>query len=252
VKRLVPLLLILAIVVTVPIALHAQAPRRFKNLKVFPKDTPRDSLLHAMHGYTDALGVRCQYCHVTRKGSTGRDSLDFASDEKKMKDKARFMIRMVRDLNSRTLAKLPDRSRPPVPVSCVTCHRGSALPKTIDMVVAAAIDSGGVEVGVRRYRQLREGTMEQGRFDFSEAPVNELAHSLAARGRVPEAIALLEMNAEFHPKSADIDVEFGDIYREHREREKAVEHYRKALEKEPDHPVARRRLDELTGEKSHP
>src|SRR5881628_3717120 len=110
------LLLVLA-VAAVPAVLEAQAPHGFKNLKVFPKDTPRDSLLDAMRGYTRALGVHCEYCHATVATSSGRDSVDFASDSKKMKEKARFMMHMVHEINE-DVAKIPDRSTPAVAVSC--------------------------------------------------------------------------------------------------------------------------------------
>ena len=39
-------------------------PRPPENLKFFPKDTPRDTLLNIMRGFTYALGVNCAFCHV--------------------------------------------------------------------------------------------------------------------------------------------------------------------------------------------
>jgi lipopolysaccharide biosynthesis regulator YciM len=104
-----------------------------------------------------------------------------------------------------------------------------------------------VQAGVQRYRELRQETMERGRYDFGETPINELAGRLAASGKTDEAITLLQMNQEFHPASAAIDVQLGDIYRLRGERDRALTYYRTALEKQPDNPVARRRLQEMTG-----
>lgn len=244
-RVLLPLLLALA---AAPAAAGAQVPEHFQNLKVLPKDIPRDTLLQIMRAFSQGLGVRCTYCHVAPAGSTSMEDVNFASDDKVTKQQARVMIQMVRDVNTKYLTELPDRNDPPVRVVCATCHRGVPVPRTIDAVVAAAIDSGGVEAGVRRYRQLRQETMERGSYDFGEAPLNDLARRLAAQGKTAEAATLLEMNSEFHPSSAAVDVQLGDVYRARGERDKALVRYRMALEKQPNNPMARRRIEELTGQ----
>ncbi|HEX8692618.1 MAG TPA: c-type cytochrome [Longimicrobium sp.] len=229
--------------------LRAQVPeQRPQNLKVLPRDIPRDSLIQIMRGISMSLGVRCQYCHVQRQpGPDGRESFDFASDDKPEKEKARFMMRMTRDLNTQTLAQLPDRRNPPVPVGCVTCHRGLPVPTTLDRVLMTALDSGGAPAAVARYRQLRQEQALSGRYDFGEWTVNELARRLAATGKAAEAAALLEMNSEFYPNSASIDVQLAEAYRALGQRDRAIARYRMALEKQPNNQQARRRLDELTG-----
>src|SRR5579875_2431196 len=82
-----------------PTAARAQGqgpgPQKFQNLQFFPKDIPRDTLLMIMRGFTDALGVRCQYCHVSEAGANGQERFNFASDDKETKKKARFMLHMV-------------------------------------------------------------------------------------------------------------------------------------------------------------
>lgn len=249
--RRASLLLLLALAAA-PAAARAQVPEHFENLKVLPKDIPRDSLLQVMRGFSQALGVRCTFCHVAPEGSTSMENVNFRSDDKVTKRQARFMMQMVRDLNTRVLTRLPDRSDPPVRVACVTCHRGAPVPRTIDAVLAQAIDSAGVESAVKRYRQLRQETMERGSYDFSENPVNDLARRLAAQGKTAEAAALLEMNSELHPASAAIDVQLGDVYRARGERDKAAVRYRMALEKQPNNQMARRRLDELNAPPARP
>lgn len=225
----------------------AQIPERFENLQVLPKDIPRDSLVQIMRGFAMSLGVRCQYCHVQRQGADGRESFDFKADDKEPKEKARFMMRMTRDLNTQVLPRVPHRHDPPVGVGCVTCHRGLPIPTTLDRVLATALDSGGAPAAIARYRQLRQETMASGRYDFSENSVNELARRLAAQGKTAEAAALLEMNAEFYPQSGQIDFQLGEVYRARGERDKALVRYRMAQQKEPNNPQIRRRIDELTG-----
>jgi hypothetical protein len=222
-------------------------PEHFENLQVLPKDIPRDSLLQIMRGFAMSLGVRCQYCHVQRAGADGRETFDFKSDDKVPKEKARFMMRMVHNLNAEVLPRVPHRRDPPVGVGCVTCHRGLPVPTTLDRVLAAALDSGGAPAAIARYRQLRTETMASGRYDFSEGSVSELARRLATQGKTAEAAALLEMNAEFYPASAGIDLQLGDVYRTRGERDKALVRYRMAQEKDPNNPQIRRRIDELSG-----
>src|SRR5215210_8043623 len=103
----------------------AQIPATFSNLQVFPKDIPRGELVSAMRGITNGLGVRCTYCHVGPDDLTG---MNFATDEKRTKQVARTMLRMVRSINTDFVATIPAGETPRQPVTCITCHRKSAIP----------------------------------------------------------------------------------------------------------------------------
>src|SRR5262245_28770953 len=108
----------------------AQQREEFKNLKVLPKDIKPEELRAMMGGCTRALGVRCVYCHVGEEGKLKPQ--DFALDDKPTKRKAREMLRMVKAINETYLAGLESRSKPPVGVQCVTCHRGAATPRMLE------------------------------------------------------------------------------------------------------------------------
>ncbi len=82
-----------------------------KNLKILPADV---NIQQTMGAFRTALGVQCTYCHVQG---------DFASDENPKKSMARNMLRIAADIN----AAFPDGKRH---VTCYTCHRGEAKPKT--------------------------------------------------------------------------------------------------------------------------
>jgi photosynthetic reaction center cytochrome c subunit len=58
--------------------------------------------------------VQCVYCHVAG---------NYASDENPKKDEARKMISKAQKING----EFPDKK---MHVSCYTCHRGEAQPKT--------------------------------------------------------------------------------------------------------------------------
>ena len=217
----------------------------YENLKFFSKDLPRDSLLSIMRGFTYALGVNCAYCHVEEPPAQpgGRPRMRPPLDDKVEKLKARFMLAMVDTLNRVTLAAIPQRHAG-VTVNCVTCHRGSPIPGTIDVVLADAVDKLGPDSAVARYRKLRETAMS-GRYDFTEGPVTGLARSLSDRGKADAAVALLTMNQEFNPNSAQIDVVFGNVYEKSGDKDKAIAKYQAALQKQPNNPQARARLTAL-------
>jgi tetratricopeptide (TPR) repeat protein len=217
----------------------------YENLKFFSKDLPRDSLLTIMRGFTYALGVNCAYCHVEEPAAQpgGRPRLRPPLDDKVEKQKARFMLGMVDTLNKVTLAAIPQRHAG-VSINCVTCHRGSPIPGTIDVVLAEANDKFGPDSAVARYRKLRENAMN-GRYDFTEGPVNGLARSMADRGKTDVAVALLTMNQEFNPNSATVDILFGNVYEKAGDKDKAIAKYQAALQKQPNNPQARQRLTAL-------
>jgi hypothetical protein len=82
-----------------------------KNLKILPADV---NIQQVMGAFRTALGVQCVYCHVQG---------DFSSDDNPRKNIARNMLRIADDIN----ATFPDGKRH---VTCYTCHRGEAKPKT--------------------------------------------------------------------------------------------------------------------------
>ena len=106
------------------IAGHEQEPAAqvFKNIQLdLFKRTPAARLLLIMNmGYSRALGVTCEHCHV-------KD--DFSKDEKRPKRAAREMAVMHFSINQQ-LAKMQNLEPNPQGhfINCSTCHRGSIKP----------------------------------------------------------------------------------------------------------------------------
>lgn len=99
------------------------------NLKVLPRDTSPDQLMKIMRGYSDQLGVHCNFCHVINEQTKHPD---FASDEKPEKNTARTMMLMNREINEKYMAQIhdPDAAPDQKTVTCGTCHRGHSMPIT--------------------------------------------------------------------------------------------------------------------------
>ena len=83
------------------------------NLKILKVNTGAE-VGQIMRTFTVGLGVQCAYCHI--QGNN-------ASDENPKKEVARSMIRLTQDIN----AKVGEGK---LRVTCYTCHRGEAEPKT--------------------------------------------------------------------------------------------------------------------------
>jgi tetratricopeptide (TPR) repeat protein len=224
----------------------AQIPEKFENLKFFPKDITRDSLVQVMRGFSFALGVRCQYCHAGGDG-VSFVGVKFESDEKAAKKKARYMLNMVDKINTQLLPGIESKADPPVNVRCVTCHRGSPLPKTLEQVLMETVRKDGIPAALTRYRELRQNTMPLGKFDFGEWSINETARKLTVQGDTAAAIALFELNLEFNPQSTSIDAFLGELYEKLGKKDIAISHYEKAVTLQPNNPELKRRLAALKG-----
>jgi tetratricopeptide (TPR) repeat protein len=239
------LALIAALATVAPAAAQApQAPWKGKNLKYFPADIKREVLTQRMREFSFALSVRCQYCHSGGDGISF-DGVDFSADDKPTKNKARAMLLMTNDINKTLLPKVPSRAEPRVEVDCATCHHGLPLPKSLQTTLLEVVAADGAPAAVARYRELRRSDTLSGKYNFDEWEINELARRLAAADKTGEAIAILEMNGEFYPKSASIDFQIGELHRTRGERDQALASYRKTLEKAPEHQGAKARIAEM-------
>jgi hypothetical protein len=89
----------------------------FKNVQVL-KDVPSDQLIPAMQFITSSLGVQCSFCHVENA---------FDKDDKKTKQTARKMMRMMLDIDATNFEGKQM-------VTCNTCHRGSPKPQAIPAI----------------------------------------------------------------------------------------------------------------------
>jgi photosynthetic reaction center cytochrome c subunit len=94
-----------------------KASEVFKNVEVL-KDVPSDQLIPAMQFITSSLGVQCSYCHVENA---------FDKDDKKTKQTARKMMRMMLDIDATNFEGKQM-------VTCNTCHRGSPKPLAVPVI----------------------------------------------------------------------------------------------------------------------
>jgi len=221
-------------------------PERAKNLKVLPKDTPREKLQATMVGFTRSLGVRCPFCHVGQEGQP-LTTFDFVSDEKPTKGAARGMMKMVRDINQDLhKMKIPETNR--VEVQCITCHRGRPRPMTLSDELADVYEKAGIDSTVARYTMLRDRFFGAGSYDFSERSLSELGSTLMAKGRHDDAIRIFQLNVQQNPNSSFVYSSLADAYAAAGQKDLAIQNYEKAVQLEPRNREAEQKLKALRGE----
>lgn len=238
--RSVPFIIVWMLAVTAQA--RAQIPDQFTNLKMLPSDIDRRELIGTMRDFSSSLGVRCEFCHVG-EGGPSLANMDFASDAKEPKRAARSMLAMVRAINDEHLGRLETRIA--TRVDCFTCHHGLSRPGRIETEVEAALGLEGVQAAVSRYRELKKEHYGSSAYDFSVGPLNDLGESLLRQGKTAEALAALELNAEFFPDSSWLQHLLGEAHLAAGDRNEAKGAFERSLALDPSNEMAKKRLEEL-------
>ena len=219
------------------------------NLQVLPKDTRAQDVVALMQQFTQALGVQCVYCHVQppqplytpeeaaagvgRGRSQGPPPIDFASDDKAAKQTARAMLTMLNDINAVLAARLGTPAGDAVRVQCVTCHHGVTNPRQIADLLWDTMLGKGDGAAVALYRDLRQKYYGSQAYDFREGLLPSLAERSLALGKPDDAIAWLQLNLEFYPRSAVSYAKLAEAHRRKRDVAAASQDLQKAAELDP-------------------
>ncbi|MCW8876508.1 MAG: c-type cytochrome [Kangiellaceae bacterium] len=206
-----------------------------ENLKVLNKNISSAELRDTMKSFAMGLGVRCTHCHVGKEGQP-LSTYDFAADDKANKLKARVMLRMVKELNSRHIAKLEAHgSKTLTQVECITCHRGQAKPKLIQSVMAETLSADGGKALAEQFQQLREQYYGSHTFDFSEMVVPMFAQQrLTDQQSASNLIPLLELNLTYFPQSTMGLIALAAAYEKTGNKQDSLSRYKEALKTKPD------------------
>jgi tetratricopeptide (TPR) repeat protein len=228
--------LVVAVLLIVPSAVAQQRrwswPEKPKNLQVFPKDTPGSELRGPMIGFARSLGVHCAYCHVGEEGKP-LQTYDFASDDNPNKNRAREMMRMMKDIHGH-LEKIQPSGKQRVRISCYTCHHGRPKPLTLGEELTESYQKNGLEGALATYDQLHEDYYGRGVYNFeSDEALNELGYAILSKGDYPGAIRVFKLNTEKFPKSGNVWDSLAEAYLKTGDTDSAEKYYRKSLELDP-------------------
>ena len=231
----------------------AQQPGGFTNLQVWPKDTSRAVIMQFMNAFDDSLGITCDYCHVQRDGK-----FDFASDDKREKRVARQMI-LLRDSINVVLPAIvgkPAGAGPtsgeghegmPVRVLCSSCHRGLPIPRSIADEVTDAETNGGGPAGLAKFKELRAKYSGGQQYDLRENALVGIANRAMTAKRPDDAIAYLQANLEYFPKSAATYAAMAQAKNAKGDKQAAIRDLEKAVELDPQNAQAKTQLQQLRG-----
>ena len=227
---------------------RAQAPEEPKNLKVLPKNMSRREVVDLMRSFTQSLGVRCIECHVsTKPGSERPEDMDYAKDEKKEKETARKMMRMVMSINEQ-IGKMEIKDA--LQVGCFTCHHGVKHPESIGSILTKTMDEKGVDGAIETYRKLRDQYYGSAAYDFTSPPLNRVASNLAeSKKDFDGAIKLIQLNLEFTPKDPYTHVTLGQVQMAKGDKAAAIASFEKAIELDPNNNWAKQQLERAKGAK---
>lgn len=220
-------------------------PDKPKNLNVLPAGTTGRELQRTMFSFTSALGVRCVYCHV---GEDGKDwsEFDFASDAKPEKDKARTMLKMVRAVNSQYLAELPGHDASSLEVSCVTCHRGSSVPISLEEKLKRTYDRQGIDSTIKQYRALREQYYGGFTYNFKEGVLLRLADKIMEdTTKGADVMKIVNLNIEMYPSFAFSYVHLASMYEDMGNTKAAIENYEQAIKLNPKDERLKKQMERL-------
>jgi tetratricopeptide (TPR) repeat protein len=187
-----------------------------------------------------ALGVQCDYCHA---GSRGAQPKPEGQPPSKF-EIARIMIAMTRDLNAKILTATGKPPNEATEVTCVTCHRGIAVPGQLPDIIAKTALAQGPDAAIAQYRDLRQRYYGGQSYDFREDALLDAGQKLI-RVKPQIAIPILRLNLEYYPRSVRSYAQIAFAYTRNLDDESAMTALEKALEIEPENGTIRGQLEQL-------
>jgi CubicO group peptidase (beta-lactamase class C family) len=101
----------------------------------------------------------------------------------------------------------------------------------------------GIEAGIAQYREMK--AKQAATHDFAEPELNRLGYNLLRSGKVKEAIEIFKLNVEAYPQAFNAYDSLAEAYMAGKERELAIQNYKKSLELNPDNTNATEALKRL-------
>jgi tetratricopeptide (TPR) repeat protein len=224
-----------------------QWPDAPKNMTVLPSTVTGRELQRTMFTFTGALGVRCIHCHIGEEGKDFKE-WDFASDAKPAKNKARLMITMTKNINTKFLADLHEDGISSIQVNCQTCHRGASRPLLLEERLKETFDATGIDSTIKLYRALREQLYGGYTYNFKEGTLLRLADKIAVDStKKSAAMEIIKLNIEMYPSFAFSYTHMASYYEDAGNIPAAIENYKTALSLSPDNERIKKQLAKLQG-----
>jgi tetratricopeptide (TPR) repeat protein len=120
------------------------------------------------------------------------------------------------------------------------------LQESAAAAIELAINDGGAEAGVARYRDMVEANSSDVYFDENE--FNLLGYRLLGQDRVDAAISVFELNVERYPDSWNVYDSLGEACAVKGDTKRAIELYRRSVELNPNNINGVQAIERMGGE----
>jgi len=105
------------------------------------------------------------------------------------------------------------------------------------------LEEGNISESVKLYRKIKKDNPAD--LALSENRFNQLGYNYMGQKKYEQAIAILKLNVEFHPESANCYDSLGEAYMKSGNRKLAIKNYKKSLLLNPNNTNAKNMLNEL-------
>jgi tetratricopeptide (TPR) repeat protein len=126
-------------------------------------------------------------------------------------------------------------------------HRLDQVERIIERSAAyrieQAINSDGLEAGLKKYRSIKSDP--ESKLYFEESEFNALGYRLMGKGKMKSAIEIFKLNVELHPDSANAYDSLAEAYMKSGDTKNAIENYKRSLELDPQNANAKEMLKKL-------
>ena len=190
-------------------------------------------------------GQQGQAPRARGRGRGGPPPMDYASDARRQKLVARDMVLMTSEINKTLNAGIHKPAAEIEHVQCMTCHRGVPIPAQLSDLLRQTMLGKGEGAAIEQYRELRHQYVDTQAYDFGEHTLLDLGRESLATHKPDDAVAWLQLNVEFFPKSAPSYIELAQAHVAKRDRDAAATDLTKALEIDPASADAKRQLNAL-------
>ena len=117
--------------------------------------------------------------------------------------------------------------------------------EALSQVLMKTIEEHGIDAAVAEYRRLEAGGFST--VFVNENELNMLGYRLLKQQKNREAIAVLELNVEAYPQSANVYDSLAEAFMLNGDKERAVQNYEKSLALDPSNANAAMMLKKLKG-----
>jgi tetratricopeptide (TPR) repeat protein len=198
-----------------------------------------------MQEIAQGLGVKCEYCHAGQRMVQAAITQPPVEGQAPSRvDIARAMIAMTRELNAKILLATGKPASEATRVTCITCHRGVAIPGQLSDILTKTAVEKGPDSAVAQYRDLRAQYYGRQSYDFGEDTLLTSAQQVV-RVKPATSIPLLRLNLEYYPQSVRSYAQIAFAYTRTLDDESAIATLEKALEIEPDNGMIKGQLEQL-------